>query len=87
MTDETIFEELRHLCAAILHTDPTTITLETDLYADLEADSLDLTEVIVASEQHFGTVLDPVGAQPRTVAEAVRLVRTALDRSNAVPTA
>ncbi|MGW6497706.1 acyl carrier protein [Nonomuraea angiospora] len=83
MTDETIFEELRHLCAAILHTDPTTITLETDLYAD----SLHLTEVIVASEQHFGTVLDPVGAQPRTVAEAVRLVRTALDRSNAVPTA
>ncbi|MGW2154538.1 acyl carrier protein [Nonomuraea sp. NPDC001699] len=88
MTDETIFDELRHLCATILYADPASITLDTDLYSDLEADSLDLAEVFAAIERKFGQALDaPALAQVRTVADAVELVRARLDRRHTLPTA
>ena len=50
-----MFEEVKSIVSEQLSIDnPDTITLETSLTEDLEADSLDAVEVIMALEDEFG---------------------------------
>ena len=50
-----MFEKVRSIVSEQLSIDnPDTITLETSLTEDLEADSLDAVEVIMALEDEFG---------------------------------
>jgi len=55
--------------------DPAVITLETSLLDDLEADSLDAVEIIMAIEDEFGLEIpDEVAETLRTVGEIVEYV-------------
>jgi len=48
-----IFEKVRDIIAEQLDVDKDSITLETNLMKDLEADSLDAVEIIMAIEEEF----------------------------------
>lgn len=47
------------------------VSLDSDLYADLELDSLEVAELSVALEDEFGTDPYTHGLAPRTVGEVV----------------
>jgi len=49
-----IFEKVRDIIAEQLDVDKESITAETNLMRDLEADSLDAVEIIMAIEDEFG---------------------------------
>ena len=49
-----IFEKIQEIIADQLDVDPDSITMETNLMKDLEADSLDAVEIIIAIESEFG---------------------------------
>ena len=49
-----VFEKVRDIIAEQLDVDPETITMDTDFLKDLEADSLDAVEIIMALEDEFG---------------------------------
>ncbi len=49
-----IFEKVRDIIAEQLDADKENITPETNLLKDLEADSLDAVEIIMAIEDEFG---------------------------------
>lgn len=48
-----VFEKIRDIIAEQLGVDANDITLETNLMKDLEADSLDAVEIIMAIEDEF----------------------------------
>ena len=49
-----IFEEIKAIVAENLGADKDSITPETSFSEDLKADSLDLFEMVMAFEEHFG---------------------------------
>lgn len=76
MDDDEIFQQLRAICAKILSVEPALITPDTDLREDLEADSLDLAELVAATEDHFKLVVGlDTAKQARTLADVTMLVR------------
>ena len=48
-----VFEKIRDIIADQLDVNPEAITMETDLMKDLEADSLDAVEIIMAIESEW----------------------------------
>ena len=65
-------EEVRGIIVDLLGADPTKITPEARFREDLEADSLDLVELIMAFEEKFGGEISDEDAQKiTTVGEAV----------------
>jgi acyl carrier protein len=75
MTDK--FEEIKAIIVDLLGVDPSKVTLEARFREDLEADSLDLVELIMAFEDKFGgTIADDVAQKITTVGEAVQYVET-----------
>ena len=71
----TAFEKVQGIVAERLGIDEDTITMESEFVSDLNADSLDLVEVIMALEQEFGTeIKDEDAEQIRTVGDAVRFI-------------
>ena len=48
-----VFEKIREIIADQLDADPESITMDTDLMKDLEADSLDAVELIMAIESEY----------------------------------
>ncbi|MBO4862585.1 MAG: acyl carrier protein [Firmicutes bacterium] len=48
-----VFEKIREIIADQLDADPESITMDTDLMKDLEADSLDAVEIIMAIESEY----------------------------------
>lgn len=66
------FERVRVIVAERLGVDEETITMDSEFIGDLNADSLDLVEVIMALEQEFGTEIKDEDAESiRTVGDAV----------------
>lgn len=66
------FEKLRKIICDILSIDPAQVTMETNLKEDLQADSLDVVEVVMQIENEFGIeVGDEDAEQFRTVADVV----------------
>ncbi len=53
MTFDDIFEKVRDIIADQLDIDPDSVALETNLQKDLEADSLDAVEIVMAIEDEF----------------------------------
>ncbi len=49
-----VFEKVKEIIAEQLGVEEDIITLDTDLMKDLEADSLDAVEVILAVEEEYG---------------------------------
>lgn len=71
------FEEIKAIIVDLLGVDEEKITLEARFREDLEADSLDLVELIMAFEDKFGGEISDDDAQTiTTVGEAVAYVKT-----------
>ena len=71
-----VFDKVREIIAEQLDVGPKEITLETDLMRDLEADSLDAVEIIVAIEQEYGIeVPDDMAEEFKVVENIVNFIK------------
>ncbi|MBQ4425673.1 MAG: acyl carrier protein [Lachnospiraceae bacterium] len=52
-----VFEKIRDIIAGVLNIDPEQITPEKSFTEDLDADSLDIAEIIMAIEDEFGILI------------------------------
>ncbi len=69
------FGEIKALIVDLLGVDESKITLDARFREDLEADSLDLVELIMAFEDKFGSEISDEDAQKiTTVGEAVKYI-------------
>lgn len=73
------FEKVREIIVEQLGVEPEKVTLEARFREDLEADSLDLVELIMAFEDEFGgEISDEEAQQLKTVGESVEYLRKRL---------
>jgi len=71
-TTEEIFEKVKAIIVEQLGADEAKVTMDANFRDDLEADSLDLVELIMAFEEEFGGEISDEEAQKiTTVREAV----------------
>ena len=76
MSDE-VFGKIKDIITELLDVEGEKITLEARFREDLEADSLDLVELIMEFEERFGGEISDEDAQKiTTVGEAVKYVTT-----------
>ena len=76
MADE-VFDGIKAIVVNLLGVDEAKVTLEADFKKDLEADSLDLVELIMAFEEKFGKEIPDEDAQTiKTVSDAVEYVKS-----------
>ena len=74
-----VFEKIREIIAEQLDADPEAITMETDLMKDLEADSLDAVEIIMAIENEWDLeVPDEKAEDFKVVANIVSFVEESI---------
>lgn len=67
-----VYERVRSIVAERLGVDEDKVTMDAEFIGDLNADSLDLVEVIMAIEQEFDVeIKDDEAENIRTVADAV----------------
>ena len=72
---DTTYDEIKAIIIDLLGSDESKITMEASFREDLEADSLDLVELIMAFEDKFGAEISDEDAQKiTTVGEAVRYI-------------
>lgn len=75
MTKEEIFDQLKEMLVDQLGVDEADINMEASFQDDLDADSLDLVEVIMEMEDRFSVkISDEEAEKIRTVGEAVDFV-------------
>ncbi len=68
-----VFDRVKEIIVEQLGVDPERVTMEASFREDLEADSLDLVELIMAFEEEFGgEISDDEAQQITTVGDAVR---------------
>ena len=72
-----VFEKLQEILAAQFDIDPETVTPETDIQEDLNADSLDVVDLIMSIEDEFeieipDTAVDDV----KTVGDLVKFIES-----------
>lgn len=76
MSDE-VFDTIKEIISELLDIDDEEITMDARFREDLEADSLDLVELIMEFEERFGGEISDEDAQKiTTVGEAVNYVKT-----------
>ena len=69
------FEEVKEIIVDLLNVDESKVTPEARFREDLEADSLDLVELIMAFEDKFGgEISDEDAQQITTVGDAVKYI-------------
>jgi acyl carrier protein len=74
---EEVYEKIKEIVTELLDIDDEKITMEARFREDLEADSLDLVELIMEFEEQFGGEISDEDAQKiTTVGEAVNYVKT-----------
>jgi acyl carrier protein len=77
MAEQTTLERIRGIVVELLGVDAAKVVPEARFREDLEADSLDLVELIMAFEEEFGGEISDEDAQKiTTVAQAVEYVET-----------
>jgi acyl carrier protein len=75
------YEEIKGIIVELLGADPAKVSNEARFREDLEADSLDLVELIMAFEEKFGGEISDEDAQKiTTVGEAVTYVETRMKK-------
>ena len=78
MSDD-LFERFKGHAVTVLAVDADKVTLEANFADDLDADSLDLVELVMALEDEFDVSIDEEELEGiATVAQAVDLVRSKL---------
>ena len=73
------FDKVRDMLAEQLSVEPAKITAESEFVADLNADSLDLMEFMLALEDEFGITIpedDDAMKGIKTVGDAVKLIES-----------
>jgi len=76
MADVNIFEDVKEIIVDLLGVDPDKVTMDARFREDLEADSLDLVELIMALEDKFDAEIPDEDAQSiTTVGEAVKYIQ------------
>jgi acyl carrier protein len=76
MNQQEIFEKVKAIIVDLLGVDEAKITLEARFREDLEADSLDLVELIMKFEDEFGGEISDKEAQEiKTVGQAVEYLQ------------
>lgn len=71
-----LFERIKEIIVEQLGVDPDRVTMEARFREDLEADSLDLVELIMAFEDEFGGEISDEEAQKiKTVGQAVEYLK------------
>ena len=79
MTNEELFEKLKGMIVDQLGVDADSITLESSFVDDLNADSLDMVELVMAMEQEFDiSVPDEVAEKVGTVGDAVEFIKSSI---------
>ena len=75
MTEQEIFEKIKSIVVELLGVDESKVTMDARFREDLEADSLDLVELIMELESAFGAEISDEEAQKiATVGEAVQYI-------------
>lgn len=74
MTKEEIFETVQSIAADELDTDADKIIMDTSIQNDLNADSLDVFEIMNELEDKFDIELDGDNAKAETISDVVDLV-------------
>ncbi len=73
------FEKVKNIIVELLAVDPSKVTKEARFREDLEADSLDLVELIMEFEDEFGSEISDEDAQKiTTVGDAVAFLEEKL---------
>jgi acyl carrier protein len=76
-TQEEVFEQVKGILSQQLGVDEDEVTMESSFQADLDADSLDLVELIMELEDQFAVKISDEEAQKiGTVGQAVDFVMT-----------
>ena len=77
---DSTFEKIRGFLAEQLGVEPQTITMDSDLLNDFDADSLDIVEMVMTLEDEFDIeVPDDAIESLHTVGDVVRFVDSHLD--------
>jgi acyl carrier protein len=72
-----IFDKIRDIIAEQLGAEKKNITLSTNLMKDLEADSLDAVEIVMAIEDEFDITIDDEVAQSfKTVGQIAEFIKS-----------
>ena len=70
-----MFEKICELLAEKFDGDATTMTMDTKIKEDLNADSLDVVELMMDLEENFGvTISDEEAAQMSTIGDIVKYI-------------
>jgi acyl carrier protein len=70
-----VYERVRSIVSERLGVEEDKVTMDAEFIGDLNADSLDLVEVIMAMEQEFDTEIKDEDAENiRTVSDAVKFI-------------
>ncbi len=70
-----VFDQIRELIAEQLDMDENKITMDSDIVEDLEADSLDVVDLVMSLEDAFGVeVPDEAIEDFKTVGDVVRYI-------------
>jgi acyl carrier protein len=73
-----VFEKVKAMLSEQLNVDAALITMESNIVADLHADSLDVVEMLISLEDNFGIqVPDEVANELVTVSAIVKFVENA----------
>lgn len=76
MTDDAIFDKVREILVEQLGVEEDEVTLDSSFTDELNADSLDIVELVMAMEQEFGvSIPDEEAERIRTVGDAVDFVK------------
>ena len=79
MSDDANFERFKKCAVEVLAVDPAKVTPEANFADDLDADSLDLVELVMALEEEFDVTVDEDELDGiETVGQALNLVTSKL---------
>lgn len=80
MTNEELFKSIKQMIVDQLGVDEDTITEDSSFVDDLNADSLDMVELVMAMEQEFDIEIpDDVAEKVSTVKDAVEYVQNLME--------
>lgn len=76
LTQEQILEQLRNWMEELFEIDPETIQMESNLYTDLDIDSIDAVDLVVKIRQATGQQIKPEDFKSvRTIADVVETIQ------------
>ncbi|MDD2580134.1 MAG: acyl carrier protein [Clostridia bacterium] len=76
MSTDTIFESVKNILVDQLGVDEEAVSMNANFIDDLNADSLDIVELVMAMEQEFGiSIPDDEAERIKTVGDAVAFIK------------